>query len=115
MTVRPSQTPEFLETEVFPRFPTLREAEEEMRRSGGAMRRGAQTIPVSEFSGAIVCLIYANDMYVERTLSEETVRRFLPGAKVWTTNEYQHSGLLDDGYRICHRILEMGTGGSLPP
>jgi len=54
--------------------------------------------------------VYYEDMYVEATFSENTAR-MLPNCKMWITNEYQHSGLQDDGYNILARLLNMARGG----
>jgi hypothetical protein len=53
--------------------------------------------------------IYANDMYVDRELSEETaslVRNLRP----WLTNEYEHDGLRVDGARILDRLIALARG-----
>ena len=59
-------------------------------------------------------------MYVERQLSEATAKltgsRGVP-MKIWVTNEYQHSGIRDDGYRIldryaCLHLLSQCTGSA---
>ena len=47
--------------------------------------------------------MYYDDIYVDRLLSEQTAALVgsAPGAtpiKVWVTNEYQHTGIRDDGY-----------------
>lgn len=53
--------------------------------------------------------IYYNDMYVERTLSEETARN-IRGIKLWVTNEYEHDGLRADGEKVLGRLLSMLHG-----
>jgi pimeloyl-ACP methyl ester carboxylesterase len=53
--------------------------------------------------------IYYNDMYVERTLSEETARN-IRGLKPWVTNEYEHDGLRADGEKVLGRLLSMLHG-----
>jgi pimeloyl-ACP methyl ester carboxylesterase len=50
--------------------------------------------------------IYYNDMYVERTLSEETARD-IRGIRLWVTNEYEHDGLRADGEKLLGRLLSM--------
>jgi len=47
-------------------------------------------------------IVYDEDMYVERSYSLE-LAALLRNIKVWVTNEYVHSGLRDDGYRILDR------------
>lgn len=54
-------------------------------------------------------VIYFNDMYVERTLSEETARN-IRGIKLWITNEYEHDGLRVDGEKVLARLLGMLHG-----
>jgi hypothetical protein len=53
--------------------------------------------------------IYYDDMYVERTLSEETARN-IRGIKLWVTNEYEHNGLRVDGEKVLGRLLGMLHG-----
>jgi pimeloyl-ACP methyl ester carboxylesterase len=54
-------------------------------------------------------LVYANDMYVERALSEETAAG-VRGLHVWLTNEYEHNGLHVDGERILDRLFGLVRG-----
>ncbi len=51
-------------------------------------------------------LIYADDMYVERSFSEETAAQ-IKGLRPWITNEYDHNGLRVDGERILGRLLDL--------
>ncbi|CAM9603465.1 unnamed protein product [Choristocarpus tenellus] len=53
--------------------------------------------------------VYYDDIYVEREFSEET-SRILPDCKIWVTNQYQHSGLRDDGSKIFSTLLGMTRG-----
>jgi pimeloyl-ACP methyl ester carboxylesterase len=53
--------------------------------------------------------IYYNDMYVERTLSEETARN-IRGIKLWVTSEHEHDGLRVDGEKVLGRLLGMLHG-----
>lgn len=53
--------------------------------------------------------VYFDDMYVIRDFSLEVAAQ-IPSMKCWITNEYQHSGLRDDGYRILDRLLAMARG-----
>ncbi len=57
----------------------------------------------------VAALIYAEDMYVERIFSEETVAQ-IRGARPWITNEYDHNGLRVDGERILGRLLDLARG-----
>jgi len=54
-------------------------------------------------------LIYAEDMYVERSFSEETAAQ-IKGCRAWLTNEYDHDGLRVDGERILSRLLDLARG-----
>ena len=56
----------------------------------------------------VAAAIYANDMYVERNLSEETAR--ILGARTWLTNEYEHNGLRADGEKVVGRLLDLLQG-----
>jgi pimeloyl-ACP methyl ester carboxylesterase len=53
--------------------------------------------------------VYADDMYVERSFSEETAAQ-IHGARTWVTNEYEHNGLRVDGARILGRLLDLTRG-----
>ncbi len=53
--------------------------------------------------------IYVEDMYVERSFSEETASQ-IRGIRTWVTNEYDHNGIRVDGERILGRLLEMARG-----
>jgi pimeloyl-ACP methyl ester carboxylesterase len=57
----------------------------------------------------VAAAIYADDMYVDRVLSEETAAR-IRGLRVWLTNEYQHDGLRIDGERILDRLIDLARG-----
>jgi pimeloyl-ACP methyl ester carboxylesterase len=62
----------------------------------------ANTVPVA-------ALIYAEDMYVERTFSEETAT-LIKGLRPWITGEYEHDGLRVDGERILGRLIDLARG-----
>ncbi|KAL7535338.1 hypothetical protein ACHAXR_006431 [Thalassiosira sp. AJA248-18] len=55
---------------------------------------------------------YYDDMYVDFNCAMKLVKRGAPleGVKVWVTNEYQHSGLRDDGANIVCRLVGMAKG-----
>ena len=57
----------------------------------------------------VAATVYVDDMYVDRTLAEDTVRR-VRGLRAWITNEYAHNGLRADGERILGRLLDMVRG-----
>jgi pimeloyl-ACP methyl ester carboxylesterase len=52
--------------------------------------------------------VYAEDMYVERVLSEETAAR-IKGLHMWLTNEYDHDGLRQDD-RVLERLIDLARG-----
>ena len=60
-------------------------------------RLAANDVPVA-------AAIYANDMYVDRVLAEETAGR-IRNLRPWLTNEYEHDGLRVDGGRILDRLI----------
>ena len=53
--------------------------------------------------------VYAEDAYVDRALSEETVA-LVPTLRAWVTNELEHNGLRADGERILDRLFGMASG-----
>jgi pimeloyl-ACP methyl ester carboxylesterase len=53
--------------------------------------------------------IYTEDMYVERTFSEQTAAR-IRGLRPWITSEYEHNGLRADGGRILGRLIDLVRG-----
>jgi pimeloyl-ACP methyl ester carboxylesterase len=66
------------------------------------VRLAANEVPVA-------AAIYAEDMYVERELSEETAGS-IGAMRSWLTNEYEHNGLRADGERILDRLLALVRG-----
>lgn len=56
-----------------------------------------------------VAAVYYDDMYVERSYSEETAGQ-IRGIKLWVTNEYEHNALRADGERLLDRLLGMLHG-----
>jgi pimeloyl-ACP methyl ester carboxylesterase len=62
-----------------------------------------------ENSVPCVASVYYDDMYVERVLSEETIRD-IRGLRPWVTNEYKHSGLRLGGEKVLDRLLGMLHG-----
>ena len=65
-------------------------------------RLAANEVPVA-------AAVYAEDMYVERAYSEETVAR-IRGLRAWVTNEYEHDGLRAYGSRVLGRLLDLVSG-----
>ncbi len=53
--------------------------------------------------------IYAEDMYVERSLSEETAAA-VRGLRPWLTNEFEHDGLRMGGERLLGRLIDLARG-----
>jgi len=51
--------------------------------------------------------IYYSDMYVPVDFSVETAAKYLPGVKLWITNEYKHNGTNIDGYHILDRLISL--------
>ena len=49
------------------------------------------------------------DMYVDFNLAQETAAK-IAGMRQWMTNEFQHSGLRDDGAVIFEALLSMTRG-----
>jgi pimeloyl-ACP methyl ester carboxylesterase len=86
----------------------LREASEILARHDGwprlydAERLRANQVPVA-------AAIYADDMYVERTFSEETAQA-IGNCRYWLTNEFQHNGLRADGTTVLGRLIELVRG-----
>lgn len=53
--------------------------------------------------------IYVDDMYVERSFSEETLGQ-IGAARAWITNEFDHNGLRVEGERILGYLLDLARG-----
>lgn len=47
--------------------------------------------------------------YVDFDLAQETATH-IAGIRQWVTNEYMHSGIRDDGYRIFEHLLALARG-----
>jgi hypothetical protein len=54
--------------------------------------------------------IYYDDMYVDLHSSLQVVDDLQDTLKVWITNDYQHSGLRDDGSFIVAKLIGMLNG-----
>jgi len=67
--------------------------------------------PVVLHANTVPCVaaVYYNDMYVERSFSEETAHS-IKGARLWITNEYEHNALRADGESLLDRLLGMLHG-----
>ena len=57
----------------------------------------------------VAAVIYTNDMYVDRELSEETASR-VRNLRPWLTNEYEHDGIRRDGARVLDRLIGLARG-----
>ncbi len=77
-------------------------AERDWPRLYDADRLAANEVPAA-------AAIYVDDMYVERSFSEETAA-LVRGLKPWITNEYEHNGLRADGARIFGRLRDLARG-----
>eukprot|EP00199_Chlamydomonas_sp_CCMP681_P000445 CAMPEP_0119111628 /NCGR_PEP_ID=MMETSP1180-20130426/36503_1 /TAXON_ID=3052 ORGANISM="Chlamydomonas cf sp, Strain CCMP681" /NCGR_SAMPLE_ID=MMETSP1180 /ASSEMBLY_ACC=CAM_ASM_000741 /LENGTH=479 /DNA_ID=CAMNT_0007098693 /DNA_START=95 /DNA_END=1534 /DNA_ORIENTATION=+ len=55
---------------------------------------------------------YLEDMYVDYNLAQDTART-TGEIRQWVTNEYKHSGIRDDGYRIFERLLSLVRDSTL--
>ena len=53
-----------------------------------------------------VAAIYAQDMYVERGLSEAVAGK-IGGLQTWVTEEFEHNGLRAHGDRVLDRLFGM--------
>jgi pimeloyl-ACP methyl ester carboxylesterase len=77
-------------------------ADHEWPRLYDADRLAANEVPVA-------AAIYAEDMYVERTFSEETAAH-IRGLRPWLTNEYEHNALRADGGRVLGQLIDLSRG-----
>jgi len=57
----------------------------------------------------VAALVSYEDIYVERAFSEQTAALLGGRARLWITNEFQHSGLRDDP-SVFERLLAMSKG-----
>ena len=57
----------------------------------------------------VACLVYDDDMYVDRRLSLQTLKR-VKNARYWSTNEFEHDGLRREGKTIFERLFGMLKG-----
>ena len=57
----------------------------------------------------VAALVSYEDIYVERAFSEQTAALLGGRARLWITNEFQHSGLRDDP-SVFDRLLAMSKG-----
>jgi len=52
----------------------------------------------------VACASYVEDMFVDYDLAAETAKK-IKGARVWSTSEYMHSGIREDGAKIITKLL----------
>ena len=57
----------------------------------------------------VAALVSYEDIYVERAFSEATAAMLGGRARLWITNEFQHSGLRDDP-AVFDKLLAMSKG-----
>jgi pimeloyl-ACP methyl ester carboxylesterase len=57
----------------------------------------------------VAAAIYTEDMYVERTFSEETAAQ-IRGLRPWLTSEFDHNGLRADGDRVLGHLIDLLRG-----
>jgi pimeloyl-ACP methyl ester carboxylesterase len=85
----------------------LREAAEALAQQQWPRLYDPERLAANEVPAAAA--IYAEDMYVERALSEATAGQ-VRGLRTWITSEYDHNGLRVDGARILGRLLDLARG-----
>jgi hypothetical protein len=54
----------------------------------------------------VACASYVEDAFVDWDLAGATARE-IRGARVWSTSEYMHSGIREDGGKILTKLLEL--------
>ena len=64
-----------------------------------AVALARNTVPVAATA-------YFEDAYVDFALAQETATG-MQGCRVWTTSEYMHSGVREDGPRVFSTLLAM--------
>jgi pimeloyl-ACP methyl ester carboxylesterase len=82
----------------------LREAAELLAEHAWPSLYDAERLAANDVPAAAA--IYADDMYVERTLSEETAAK-VRGLRPWVTDAFQHDGLRIHGKRVLEPLLEL--------
>jgi len=77
------------------------------------MRKVLQDGSISRAAAAV----YLDDMYVDFNACMEVTKRGGPleKCKIWVSNDYQHSGLRDDGANIFAKLYGMATGSIRTP
>ena len=80
---------------------------------GDHIRKVLQDGSISRAAAAV----YLDDMYVDVDACMAVTKRGGPldKCKIWVTNEYQHSGLRDDGTNIFAKLYGMATGSIRTP
>lgn len=58
----------------------------------------------------VAAAVYYEDMYVELAYSEEVADLLGKNCRVWVTNEFQHSGIRDEGARVLGTLMAMAKG-----
>ena len=103
----PSFTGEMIYPWMFDEYPGLRPLREVAELLAHEERWPALYDPAQLARNTVPCVatIYAEDMFVPRALSERTAAS-IAGAKVWLTNEYEHSGLRQSS-KVFERMLAL--------
>jgi pimeloyl-ACP methyl ester carboxylesterase len=72
---------------------------------------------LSDGTSKAAAAVYHGDMYVDFDSCMKVTARGGPleKCKVWVTNDYQHSGLRDDGAMIFEKLYNMATGSIRTP
>jgi pimeloyl-ACP methyl ester carboxylesterase len=72
---------------------------------------------LSDGTSKAAAAVYHGDMYVDFDACMKVTARGGPleKCKVWITNDYQHSGLRDDGAMIFEKLYNMATGSIRTP
>ena len=85
----------------------LREAAEILARHEWPRLYDAERLAANEVP--VAAAIYAEDMYVERALSEETAAH-IRGIRTWLTSEFDHDGLRVEPERVLGRLIDLARG-----
>jgi hypothetical protein len=72
---------------------------------------------LSDGTSKAAAAVYHGDMYVDFDACMKVTARGGPleKCKVWVTNDYQHSGLRDNGSMIFEKLYNMATGSLRTP
>jgi pimeloyl-ACP methyl ester carboxylesterase len=85
----------------------LREAAEILARHDWPRLYDPERLAANEVP--VAAAVYAEDMYVERALSEETAAN-IGGIRTWLTSEFDHDGLRMESERVLGRLIDLARG-----